>query len=349
MAVFSEETIDFLLCLTISQLLVLIGLLILNGRNYTRGKVAILFCCAVLGFLVVHLGKTDSYWFHYLFMALDYVLPFTFFLLCKALFDDDFQWKRWMFIVLLLIPILYFSFYYKISYTSDLQGFEPVFTLIKSLGALVFAVLAIVEALKTRAEDLILERIEFRRRFILIIAITIGIIVVTEATFNAKTAPFGFELFQKFAIFLMTFYFSMQLLTLRKGFFWNGQLKEVAVEKPTIDQQLVNKLLQSMETDKMYRTEGLSIRQLADKLEVKEYKLRQTINQQLNFRNFSAFLNSYRIQEACDLLSNPELKELTIIEIAYQVGYNSLAPFNKAFKQIAEMTPTEWRKKHISA
>jgi len=310
MAVFSEETIDFLLCLTISQLLVLIGLLILNGRNYTRGKVAILFCCAVLGFLVVHLGKTDSYWFHYLFMALDYVLPFTFFLFCKALFDDDFQWKRWMFIVLFLILILYFSFYYKISYTSDLQGFEPVFTLIKSLGALVFAVLAIVEALKTRAEDLILERIEFRRRFILIIAITIGIIVVTEATFNAKTAPIALELFQKFAIFLMTFYFSMQLLTLRKGFFWNGQL--------------------------------------ADKLEVKEYKLRQTINQQLNFRNFSAFLNSYRIQEACDLLSNPELKELTIIEIAYQVGYNSLAPFNKAFKQIAEMTPTEWRKKHIS-
>jgi len=350
MSIFSQETIDFVLSLAISQVLVIIGLLILHARNYSRGKVAILFCCAVIGFLVMNLNKTDGYWFYYIFKAFDFILPFSFFLFCKALFSDDFYWKGWMYGMLALIIGLYFFFFFRINHASGILDFEPtLYLIIKSMMTLVFVVLAILEALKTRAEDLVIERIQFRKRFIVFVAGIIGVTVITEIAFSKDGLPLIFEVFQKSAVFLMAFYFNMELLTLQKGFFWDRRSKDVSSVKPEIDQQLVNKLLQSMEIEKIYRTEGLSIRQLADRLDTKEYKLRKTINQQLNFRNFSEFLNSYRIQEACDLLSDPALAQLTIVEIAFQVGYNSLAPFNKAFKQITNITPTEWRKKHTSS
>ncbi len=125
-------------------------------------------------------------------------------------------------------------------------------------------------------------------------------------------------------------------------------LESTATEAEKAQKKLKNpiivQLLQLMEEEKYYQTEGLTIPQLAAKIGIKEYKLRQTINQELGFRNFNAFLNSYRIRAACQILSDPSNDALTILEIAYNMGYQSLAPFNKAFKQITGMTPTEWRK-----
>ena len=99
-----------------------------------------------------------------------------------------------------------------------------------------------------------------------------------------------------------------------------------------------------MGNEQAWRTEGLTIRLLSEKMGVKEYRLRQAINQHLGYRNFNDYLNGYRIREACAVLSDPSKKELTVLEISYPLGYASLAPFNKAFKDTTGMTPTEWRK-----
>ena len=60
------------------------------------------------------------------------------------------------------------------------------------------------------------------------------------------------------------------------------------------------------------------------------------------------FLNQYRINDACETLSDPTQVKKTILEIAYELGYQSIGPFNKAFKDLKGLTPTAYRKNQIN-
>ena len=103
-----------------------------------------------------------------------------------------------------------------------------------------------------------------------------------------------------------------------------------------------------MEEQKIYKKEGLTIRELAELMNEQEYRLRRLINGQLGFRNFNDFLNQYRINNACEILSDPAQTRKTILEIAYDLGYQSIGPFNKAFKDLKGATPTAYRKSKIN-
>lgn len=155
------------------------------------------------------------------------------------------------------------------------------------------------------------------------------------------------ELIQKILITVSIFYFVIHQLTLKPNFFEEAKTDKINSPLKAIDEQVLSKLNKEIDK-KIYLREGLSIRQLAEVLQSKEYKLRQLINQQLGFKNFNEFINNYRIKDACALLSNSEKKELTVMEIAYATGYTSLPPFNKAFKNITGLTPTAYRKEHLS-
>ena len=93
----------------------------------------------------------------------------------------------------------------------------------------------------------------------------------------------------------------------------------------------------------VYCEHGLSIGSLAEMLAQKEYKLRRVINGEFGYRNFNDFLNQHRITEAARRLVAPETRRLPILTIAIDVGYSSLGPFNRAFKELLRMTPTQYR------
>ena len=103
-----------------------------------------------------------------------------------------------------------------------------------------------------------------------------------------------------------------------------------------------------MLAERPYRTEGLTIAALAAQLGEQEYRLRRLINGELGFRNFNDFLNQYRINDACETLSDPAQIRKTILEIAYDLGYQSIGPFNKAFRDLKGVTPTVYRKSQIN-
>ena len=86
---------------------------------------------------------------------------------------------------------------------------------------------------------------------------------------------------------------------------------------------------------------------LAKRLEVPEYRLRALINKRLGYRNFNALLHEYRLREACLQLADPTKAHLPILTIALDVGYQSIAPFNQAFRDALECTPSEYRRKHL--
>ncbi|PLX11959.1 MAG: AraC family transcriptional regulator [Marinilabiliales bacterium] len=108
----------------------------------------------------------------------------------------------------------------------------------------------------------------------------------------------------------------------------------------------VQLLTNYMTKNKPYLDPSLSIYQLAKQLDYSTKDLSVLINNSLN-QHFFDFVNGYRIREAMELLSNTSKKEFTILEILYDVGFNSKSSFNTAFKKHSGLTPTEYRKKHL--
>ena len=98
----------------------------------------------------------------------------------------------------------------------------------------------------------------------------------------------------------------------------------------------------------MYLTPGLSIGRLAKRLAIPEYRLRALINKQLGYRNFNALLHEYRLRDACKQLADPAKAHIPILTIALDVGYQSIAPFNQAFRVARGCTPSAYRRRHTS-
>ena len=100
------------------------------------------------------------------------------------------------------------------------------------------------------------------------------------------------------------------------------------------------RLTQAMTEQRAYRRDGLTLAALAETLNLSEAALRNLINQELGYRNFNDFLHHYRLQEASVRLTT---EDLPILSIALECGYGSIGPFNRAFRQHFDMTPTEYR------
>jgi AraC-like DNA-binding protein len=117
-----------------------------------------------------------------------------------------------------------------------------------------------------------------------------------------------------------------------------------AQDSSAADQRLVDALMRLMADERIYRHDNVTIGTLATKLAIPEYKLRRLINQRLGYRNFNVFLNNHRIEEAKAALADPSQAEVPVITIAMDAGFQSLGPFNRAFKATTGVTPTEYRR-----
>ena len=126
-----------------------------------------------------------------------------------------------------------------------------------------------------------------------------------------------------------------------------GSIRPVSLKSESpgpAHQKLTEALMRLMTADRIYRDEKLTIGALALRLAVPEYKLRRLINQRLGYRNFNVFLNDYRIREAKAALADPTQAEVPVITIAMDAGFQSLGPFNRAFKAATGATPSEYRR-----
>ncbi|WP_439128787.1 helix-turn-helix domain-containing protein [Polaribacter sp.] len=110
-----------------------------------------------------------------------------------------------------------------------------------------------------------------------------------------------------------------------------------------IDKEKIENVISLMKTEKPYLNPSLSIRNLASELKMNSRELSVLINQHLN-QHFFDFVNEYRIEEAKSILKNPAKKEFTVLEVLYEVGFNSKSSFNTAFKKHTGTTPTQFRK-----
>jgi AraC-like DNA-binding protein len=270
----------------------------------------------------------------------------------RAAFDDDFRIKPWhgaLWVIVGLVglsPMLARATWISLA---DLAG-QSV-----SVIAPLFTVLAGVQTLPTWHTDLIAGRRRLR------VAVLIGTCILGIAGAAADFLPYAGA--GSAAILLANFASTLGLCALAVLAGWMvvqsadlqlpaGNDKDRPARAPretAVEQAELGRLEQMMNVERAYRQEGLTIAALAAKLELPEYRLRQLINEGLGYRNFNAFLNRYRIEDAKAALTDPSQKDVPVLTIAMDAGFQSIGPFNRAFKTDTGVTPTEFRRAALQA
>ena len=104
-----------------------------------------------------------------------------------------------------------------------------------------------------------------------------------------------------------------------------------------------NQLKEFIEENKPFYDSDFTIQKLSEQIQMDTREISNVLNHHLQ-QNFYEFVNQYRIEEAKKILLEDRKK--TILEVLYEVGYNSKSTFNTHFKKSTGYTPTEFRKKY---
>ncbi|MFB3387327.1 helix-turn-helix domain-containing protein [Flavobacterium sp. LAR06] len=108
-----------------------------------------------------------------------------------------------------------------------------------------------------------------------------------------------------------------------------------------VDTQILT-LKQYMAEKEPFLDPSLTIQELANQIDIPVRDLSVLINHKMD-QHFFDFVNEYRIQKAMNILKDESKRELTVLEILYEVGFNSKSSFNTSFKKYTNLTPTAYR------
>lgn len=232
---------------------------------------------------------------------------------------------------------------------------------LREILRVVFGVMCVIDIRQARQQirDRFsnIEKIDFGWLSYLVIAFTVvrgWVVVVLGITFiapNLSDPIFNYMglagNYLTFALITTLMFYSLQRSTL----FDHHIAEESAhAEEPDfkIDDDLTKRIEQHMQTEKPHLKHLLNLEQLANQLSMHPRTLSVTIKRHFK-TNFYEFVNSYRIEEAKKLLSDPAQRHKTMIEISGDCGFNSKATYNTFFKKLVGSTPTQYRAKQLDA
>ncbi|GGD03298.1 helix-turn-helix domain-containing protein [Hyunsoonleella pacifica] len=190
----------------------------------------------------------------------------------------------------------------------------------------------------------------------LITFILIGQLLTYTKGYLRDNGPFDMELVNVFRIILLAFglFFSLWLVfkalvspKLFRGINVKLQLSKEMLstsDNNTTKNQQIEHLKRYMVNEEPFLEPSLTVKKLSEQIDIPHRELSILINQQLG-QHFFDFVNSYRIEKAKSILKDPSKKKYTVLEILYEVGFNSKSSFNTAFKKHTGLTPTVFRKK----
>ena len=105
---------------------------------------------------------------------------------------------------------------------------------------------------------------------------------------------------------------------------------------------LGQKILQQISVNRKFKDRNYSAKQLAQDLGTNTRYISLVIRRKFE-SNYTSFINKHRIQEALALLSDKNLDNLTVADIAEAVGFSTRQAFYVSFNKITVMSPKEYR------
>ncbi len=262
----------------------------------------------------------------------------------RALFDDGFRLRAldWAVAALYVVPSLT---YRALSIFGSADAAPAWLEPMMHIATFIMMGHLIYVTLKGRQEDLVESRRSVRIPFALGLAVMACSTVIVEDILGPDRNRLN-AMISAFLIFPFIVWGHVWLLRFEPGKLRFRPTQAALPVKAAIDprdRDLETRLATLMQEGRLYREQGLTIGALAEALAVPEHRLRQLINQGLGYRNFTAYLNGYRLAEAKRRLADPAEARTQILTIAMDVGFNSLAPFNRAFKAAEACPPSEFR------
>jgi AraC-like DNA-binding protein len=266
-------------------------------------------------------------------------VPGFFWLFAKTWFNDERQLSAGS-IGLVLLSVFMVAIHIA---WFDATGTVPPTAILMRGAMFAFAIAGLWEAWRGREGDLIEARQVLRLRLILSVGTYVILTNAAEILVYSGSVPPVVKSFIEFGILALTWALCAAMFGLRQGDLFAASRTPLPLELPTSDDPLVARLRAHMEGQRPHRDETMTIAKLAGQLGEPEYRLRRLINGQMGYRNFSAFLNGYRLAEVKTALADPAQRLVPILTIALDAGFGSLGPFNRAFREAESMTPTEFR------
>jgi AraC-like DNA-binding protein len=262
-------------------------------------------------------------------------------LFALSLFDQDFRMEPWHWLIgaLYCAPLLWIELYgvgAVAATTPWVLHMATAFSLVL-MGHLVFA------TLRGRTDDLLEKRRSARVYFVLVVVFVAVVTALADPlTINRPDVDRG--LLKTLAIWPAIVWACLWMFAIDRNAI-NFRVRTDAAQKPDErDFDLMRKLNMLMSEQAAFTDPDLTIVTLASRLAVTQHRLRKLINQTLGYQNFNEYLNHYRINAVKAAFEDPKLNHLPILTIAMDSGFKSLSPFNKAFRGILEMTPSEYRR-----
>lgn len=362
-------------------LALLLVLVLVLGRDRPRLPAARAGLLLALGLCIQVIGSTPLFeatvpraW-QSPFVAISVGNAVLFWVFVRALFDDDFALRPLHIASWLAVAVL--AAFNCAMVAGSASVVAPITVGIQRAVPLVFAVLAAMAAASQWRADLV----EGRRRLRVFIVVTgvgysIGMLVVRLASPRGQlSGPSATA--DAAMLLLIVAVVTWQMVRLAGSEFFPAAqapavippvmpggpaqpAEESANPRPAepglatepapdpAEDRLAASLQHAMAVEHAYRSEDLSIATLAARLSVPEYRLRRLINQRPGHRNFNAFVNGFRLAEATAALADSSKRELPVLTIALTAGFQSIGPFNRAFKAATGLTPTEFRRKKLA-
>ena len=115
------------------------------------------------------------------------------------------------------------------------------------------------------------------------------------------------------------------------------------------EKRLADRIRGALSENDRFTSADLKVADIAALLGAPEHKISRAITMHLGFANFNRLVNHYRIERACDMLSDPQFQDLPVLTIAMDSGFGSIGPFNRSFKDATGMTPSAYRRCKLPA
>ena len=334
---------------SVALLLLLAASLARDFKGVVGGRLAIAFALGSAAHAATcGIGTTVISPAHAPLIALSTGNVVVFWLFTRALFDDAFTLRWWH--GLIWAAVAAFSFVNCLWIAPVASPRVSIITV--NLLVLGFIVLAVIQTLRAWTADLVEQRRRLRLFIVSAAALYGGVNAVLQIAVSGSEAAAIANVANSAVLAGIVAAISVAMIHVRAGELFPAPVTAPPVSGagpstgPEIaaDQRLVDALLRLMAAERIYRRENLTIGTLATRLGVPEYRLRRLINQKLGYRNFNVFLNNHRIEEAKAALADPAQVEVPVITIAMDAGFQSLGPFNRAFKAMTGVTPSEYRR-----